>query len=299
MMTRRPRPRIRFHRLPAIPAALIVLATGCASMRDSTPIRDAVAHRGVTLTRSLPDKLPGNTSPVPNAQYVLVNADSAIVALADLANPVPFVDDFAMSKWNERKAAHFKDHITRVDPYGIAVERMAGSPLLSGQPDALHLMPFVYMMECGDQRYRLTLVFRVEGKDWLGRYLYHLPTTYTVAEMKSDAPLPIDTLRAELVAGCDRLRDLMERDARGEWMKPGPGVEFGSDYLVGARIMGLLPAHLFTYKDAELLEEGRDHVVLRSRGDLSAAGNAGALAFGVHYFRKDQLHTFNKKKTTP
>jgi hypothetical protein len=89
-------------------------------------------------------------------------------------------------------------------------------------------MPLVYIMECEDGRYRLTLVFRVEGETWLGRYLYHLPTTYTVAEMKSDAPLAMETLREELVAGCDTLRNLMERDARGEWAHPGAKVDIGS-----------------------------------------------------------------------
>ena len=53
------------------------------------------------------------------------------------------------------------------------------------------------------------------------------------------------------------------------------------------------------YKDAEVLEEGADHVIVRSRGDLKAAGNAGALAFGVHYFRKDQLHTFTRNADAP
>jgi hypothetical protein len=91
----------------------------------------------------------------------------------------------------------------------------------------------------------------------------------------------------------------MERDARGEWAHPGTKVDIGSYYLVGANLLGLLPAKLMQYKDAELLEEGKDYVVVRSRGDLKAAGNAGALVFGVHYFRKDQLHTFKKKDAAP
>lgn len=277
---------------------VLLLAVGCTAMRESTPIRDEVADKGITITRSLPKKLPGKTSPVPDAQYVLVNADSGIVVLADFANPIPFVNELMVGKWNQHKANQFKDHITQVDPYLMATERLAGSPLLSTHSNALHLMPLVYIMECDDGRYRLTLVFRVEGETWLGRYLYHLPTTYTVAEMKSDAPLAMGTLREELMAGCDTLRNLMERDARGEWAHPGTKVDIGSYYLVGADLLGILPAHLMQYKDAELLVDGNDDAVVRSRGDLKAAGNAGALLFGVHYFRKDQLHTFKKHDET-
>ena len=286
------------YRIPLIITALL-LAAGCTSMRDSTPIRDEVADKGITITRSLPKKLPGKTSPVPDAQYVLVNADSGIVVLADFANPIPFVNELVVGKWNQHKANQFKDHITQVDPYLIATERLSGSPLLSTNTNALHLMPLVYIMECDDGRYRLTLVFRVEGSTWLGRYLYHLPTTYTVAEMKSEAPLAMHTLQGELEAGCDTLRNLMERDARGEWARPGTKADIGSYYLVGANLLGLLPAKLMQYKDAEVLEERKDYVVVRSRGDLKAAGNAGALVFGVHFFRKDQLHTFKKKDAAP
>lgn len=285
-------------RIPLMTTVLL-LAAGCTSMRDSTPIRDEVADKGITLTRALPKKLPGKTAPVPDAQYVVVNADSGIVVLADFANPIPFVNELVVGRWNQHKANQFKDHLSQVDPYLIATERLAGSPLLGAHTNALHLMPLVYMMECEDGRYRLTLVFRVEGNTWLGRYLYHLPTTYTVAEMKSEAPLAMETLREELVTGCDTLRNLMERDARGEWAHPGTKVDIGSYHLVGADMLGLLPAHLVQYRNAELLEEGKDYAVVRSRGDLKAAGNAGALVFGVHYFRKDQLHTFKKQQSAP
>jgi hypothetical protein len=116
------------YRIPLMTTVLL-LAAGCTSMRDSTPIRDEVADKGITITRGLPKKLPGKTSPVPDAQYVLVNADSGIVVLADFANPIPFVNELVVGRWNQHKANQFKDHITQVDPYLIATERLAGSPL--------------------------------------------------------------------------------------------------------------------------------------------------------------------------
>ena len=41
-----------------------------------------------------------------------------------------------------------------------------------------------------------------------------------------------------------------------------------------------------------IMKEGKDYVIFRHSGDPSVAGTAGALLFGVHYFKKDQLHTF-------
>ena len=280
-------------------AVTALLLNGCMMIRESTPIRDEVADKGLTITRSLPKHLPGKTSPIPEAQYVIIDADSGIVTLASLANPIPFVDGLVVDRWNQHKANQFREHLNQIDPYLIATERLAGSPLLSTRTNALHLMPFVYMVECNDASYRLTLVFRVEGETWMGRYLYHLPTTYTVAEMKSDAPLAMDNLHNELVAGCDKLRSLMERDARGDWPKSTTKAEIGSYYLVGASTLGLISAHHSLYKNVDVLEESKDDVVIRSWGNLKAAGNAGALAFGVHYFRKDQLHTFIKKADAP
>jgi hypothetical protein len=276
-------------------AALLVASSGCVSMRDSTPIHDEVAERGIQIVRSLPKTLPSKTSVVPNAQYVIINADSGIVALADFVNPIPFVGDLVVDQWNQNKANQFKQHIFQIDPYVIASERLADSPILSSRENALQLMPFVYMMECDDARFRLTLVFRVESEAWMGRYLYHLPTTYTVAEMKSDSPLAMSTLRDELVLGCDKLRGLLERDARNDWPKAPNQATIGSYYLVGASTLGLIPASASLDKHVEILDEGADEVVIRSGGNLLAPGNAGALNFGVHYFRKDQLHTFEKK----
>lgn len=279
--------------------AVLKLSVGCTAIRESTSIREAVAQKGLSITRTLPKKLPGKTTQVPDGQYILVNSDSGIMLLADLANPIPFVNELAVEKWNQYKAGQFKEHITRVDPYQIAIERMTGSPLLSKGPGSIPLMPMVYMMESDDHNYRLSLVFRVEDETWMGRYLYHMPTTYKLAQMQSDDPLVMENLRKEIEAGSDRLRSLMERDARGDLKGNGTKVDIGSYHLVGASLLGFIPAHFLTYKDADLLEEGSDYVVVRSRGDLEAAGNSGALVFGVHYFRKDQLHTFTKKDAKP
>ncbi len=41
-----------------------------------------------------------------------------------------------------------------------------------------------------------------------------------------------------------------------------------------------------------ILEEGSDYLIVRSAGDIRSDGQSGGLLFGVHYFHKNQLHTY-------
>jgi hypothetical protein len=143
-------------------------------------------------------------------------------------------------------------------------------------------------------KFRCTLVYRIESEGWLGRYMYHLPTQYSAAEIENPSQKNLESLRADLVLGADILRTLMERDVRNELKSNGTKVDVGSYYLVAGRIMGLIPANIMHFKDTDLVEEGDDYVIVRSKGDPNASGNAGGLVFGVHYFKKDQLHTYKK-----
>lgn len=275
----------------------VTLLTGCTAMKESTPIRDEAVKKGLVIVRSLPKALPGKAAPVPDSQYVLVNVDSGVVQLIDMAMPIPFVTGFAADQINQHAASKYKAPYASVDPYAIAVERMEGSPLLSGRPDALHLFPFVYAVEGSDDMYRMTLVFRVESEGWLGRYMYHMPQILTAASLKNPSPEQLQQLSAELMTGATTLRQLMERDARGELKPTGTKVDIGSLYLVGSNIGGVVSAGLMHYPDTDLAEEGDDYVIVRSKGDMKANANAGGLVFGVHYFHKNQLHTFKKKET--
>lgn len=271
-----------------------LLLAGCAGMQDNTPMRSDVAAKGVVPIRALPSPLPSGAVAIPSSQFILINADTAALALVDLLNPIPFVTDLAKDGMNQRIADSYQSRYAAVDPFAIATERLAGSPLLTGRKDALPLKPFVYMVEGSDGRWRLSLTFRIEGADWLGRFMVHLPTTYSAAEIRDDSTPTQQTLRQDLVDGSDVLRQLMERDARGQLKGDGTRVSFGSLHVVGSNAMGVLSAQRMIYTDAELLEEGADHVIIRSRGDMHADATNGALAFGVHYFRKNQLHHFVK-----
>lgn len=229
---------------------------------------------------------------------MLVNPDSGLVQVLELLMPVPFVTEYAVNSLHHRAARQYQQPFSGVDPYAIALERMEGSPLLAGKPDALPMMPFVYAVIGNDDRVRLTLVFRVEGDNWMGRYMYHLPTTLTTAQLKQPQPDQLQQLRNELITGASQLRELMERDARNE-LNATESVDIGSYYLVGSRLLGLIPASIMHFPDTRLVEEGPDHVVVRSSGNLKADATSGGLVFGVHYFRKDQLHTYKKKGDAP
>lgn len=71
--------------------------------------------------------------------------------------------------------------------------------------------------------------------------------------------------------------------------------EVGSLHLVGGRASGLLSPTLVKAKDAEVIEETAERVIVRLPGFMGLPGTSGGLFFGVHVLRKDQLHTFNKQ----
>jgi hypothetical protein len=71
--------------------------------------------------------------------------------------------------------------------------------------------------------------------------------------------------------------------------------EVGSLHLVGGKSAGLLSPTMVRAKDAEVIEETADHVIVRLPGFMGQPGTSGGLFFGVHVLRKDQLRTFKKR----
>ncbi|UXH80111.1 hypothetical protein [Roseateles amylovorans] len=275
--------------------AWALLLAGCANVQQSRPLQADLAGKGLQLTRALPSPLPAGSAAIPGTQYIIVSAGSTVAQLVDMLNPIPFVGGLAEDEMRKRQASGYRSHYAQVDPFAIATAQLAGSPLLSGQSGALPLKPLVYIMEGSDARWRLSLVFRVEAPNWVGRFMYHLPTTYSSEEMASASSSTVDTLRQEIAAGSDVLRQLMERDARGELKGSGTQAEFGSLYIIGRDLAGVVSASRLPFGKAEIIEEGPDYMVLRASGDLHADAATGALAYGVHYFRREQLNEFRKK----
>ena len=122
----------------------------------------------------------------------------------------------------------------------------------------------------------------------------HLPTTYPLDAFKQPSAATLASLQQELTEAAMQLRLLVERGARGELGPTGVRAEVGSLHLVGGRASGLLSPTLVRAKNADVIEETDDRVIVRLPGFMGMAGTGGGLFFGVHILRKDQLHTFKK-----
>lgn len=276
----------------ALTAILVTVLTGCSiTPPASTPMPLEAAAQGITLVRAVPAELPDKAVAVPHAQFVLVPNESP----AGLLVPVPFVAEAISGVFDRNVAEGLESRYASIAPYSIALAAMQGSPLFRVQGGGLTLKPVVFITECADDHYRIASVFQLEGGGWLGRYTVHLPTTYPLDAFKQPCAATLATLQAELTEAAAQLRKLVERGARGELGPTGVRAEVGSLHLVGGKSAGLLSPTLVRAKDAEVIEETADSVVVRLPGFMGMAGTSGGLFFGVHVLRKDQLHTFNKR----
>jgi hypothetical protein len=281
-----------YRRLALLVSAwLFNVLAGCSiTPPASTPITPKAAARGIALVRALPEQLPANSVAVPHAQFVLVPNESA----AGLLMPVPFVAEAIGGAIDRNVAEGLEQRYASIAPYRIAVAAMQGSPLLRAQGGGLTLKPFVFITECADDRYRIASVFQLDGGGWTGRYTVHLPTTYPLDAFKQPSAETLATLQLELTAAAGQLRQLVERGARGGLGPTGVRAEVGSLHLVGGKASGLISPTLVRARDAEVIEETADQVIVRLPGFMGLAGTSGGLYFGVHVLRKDQLHTFKK-----
>ena len=270
---------------------IAVLAACSITPPASTPIRPEAAAQGITLVRALPADLPDKAVAVPHAQFVLVPNESP----AGLLVPVPFVAEAISGVFDRNVAEGLEQRYASIAPYRIALAAMQGSPLFRQAGGALTLKPFVFITECVDDRYRIASVFQLEGGGWIGRYTVHLPTTYPLDAFKQPSAATLASLQAELTEAAAQLRELVERGARGELGPTRVRAEVGSLHLVGGKSAGLLSPTLVRAKDAEVIEETADRVIVRLPGFMGLAGTSGGMFFGVHVLRKDQLHTFKKR----
>lgn len=281
------------RRLVAAAGAGLLLA-GCAQTRRSAPLSPELLHSGIRLQRSLPAVLPSGAQVLPQAQLVLLPGESA----AGMLMPVPFVAEAIGAAMDRSEAASEATQLAGVHPFVLAQQAWTGSALLSGSPDALPLQPFAFLQACVDDRYRVALVHQLSRADWIARYTVHLPSSYDSAAFHKVTPALLQTLEAEMREGSAILRRLVERGARGE-LQAGSGAtiqraDIGSLHLVGNRTAGLVSPNLVLARGAELIEQDGDHVLVRMDGDPSQPASAGGLFFGVHWLRRDQLHTFRR-----
>jgi hypothetical protein len=228
-----------FFRLAALAAtSSLLLLAGCAApqLPKSIPISKLEALQGVSLQRSLPEVLPDKATPIPHSQFVLIPGESA----AGMLMPIPFVSGAIGAAVDRDTAESFESSYGQISPYNIALAEMRGSPFFKETGAGFQLQPFAFISEGVDDSYRIAMVFQVQGGGWTGRYMYHLPTAYNVAEFRSPSPQLLTKVRTELVTGAKVLRQTMERIARGELESRGVTAELGSLHLVGGKAAGLV-----------------------------------------------------------
>lgn len=275
----------------AIVTLLAAMLAGCATRQASTPLPEPLARQGLAIERSLPKELPDESSPFPGSQLVLISTDSA----AGMLVPVPFVAEAVVGAINRHEASQLAARYAALDPDAILRSAMQGSPVLArGAPGAV-LHPLAYIVNCSDDLSRVALVARVQSASWDGRYMVHLPTTYPHAALVKGEADALAALRGDMVRGATVLRRMIEQDARGELSRPLYKADVGSMNLACSSVSGLVPARLMLAPNTDVVEEGSDYVIVRSSGDTRASGALGGLMFGLHYLRKDQLHTFRRR----
>ena len=267
---------------------MVTFFTGCMSIKPSTPVKQNGLEQGVAVMRDLPKKLlPGRSTLVPDSRYVFILPDSA----ATLLVPVPFIGEAVVDQVHQHTSASYKDKFTAADPYDYAVKSLQKTSLYRPENAAYKLYPYVVVQEGFDNVYRVSLVYHLEGNNWVGRYLYHLPTTYPKKEFVNTPPAEIKSLQKELAEGADTLLTLLQRDEAGTLVSNGKKASLGSLFIVGSKISGLVSPTVLAYPNTEIIDEGQDYVIARGAGDIKSDGQSGGMLFGVHYFHKNQLHT--------
>jgi len=272
-------------------AGALVSLSGCVTVNQDAPMPQEIGAQGIVIERSLPKSLPEDSKAIPGSQLVLVPTESA----AGLFVPLPFVSEVVTDVYHRYEASTLATHYAAIDLYGTVQRALDGSVLLKGGAGSNPLYPIGYVVACADGRYRVALAGRIEQGKWTGRYVVHLPTTYSEDEVAKATPATLSAMRREFGDAALIMRQLLERDAAGALPESRTRADVGSLHLACAKAAGLLKPELVLARGAEVLEDGADHVIVRVAGDLRQSGPSGGLLYGVHYLRKDQLHTFKRK----
>lgn len=239
--------------------------------------------------------MPGESAAAPDSQLVLVPTKNLAANVADMVVPIPFISDLANGAYRKYQASGLGKHYGSLDVFDMVQRVMSDSPLMKQGNGKITMYPIVYLAECTDGQYRLSLAGRIEQTPWVGRYVAHLPTTYSETEFTAAMPATLARMKQELDAAAVTLRRLIESDASGKFNAVRYRADIGSLHLSCAKLAGLVPSRLMLARDAEIVEDDTEHVVVRIEGDISQPGSDGGLMYGLHYLRRNQLHTFNKK----
>lgn len=246
----------------------------------------------VEVTRSFPSELPKGSSRFEGTQLFFVHADQASEFAASLLVPIPFVTGAIVDSANEKAAEQLEKQYQSVSVYEITQAELGRHESLKAGSGSYRLYPMLFIEECYDDLYRLSLAYQVESKDWFGRYYFHLPFAMPLEDIGKPTPDELTVIGDQLHTGAQKLLDMIAADFGGSLVTTGQRATIGSLYIVGSKVGGVASPLMMKYRHAEILEETGTSLIVRLAGDPGADAKAGGMAFGVHYFEKDQLHTF-------
>lgn len=271
----------------------VCLLSACVTIEDAEPLKWEERY-GVTPVRALPEKLPSGISRIEDTQYIVVHAKRGSELAASLVIPIPFVTDAAISSYKSHQDNKGKDHYIGLDPYQLTVDAMRERSVYRETGGEYRLYPVVVLSETDESGYLVSLVYQIEKGEWMTRYYYHLPMTLPAEAIQAPSDEQLSELHSQLNVGVGVLMSMLDRRIKNELPEHGPKVTLGSLYFLSGSIGGLVDAEVFRVKNSELLEETATTIIARVPGAPNSDAAGGALAYGVHYFYKDQLHLFEK-----
>jgi hypothetical protein len=277
----------------------VVLAiSGCVTIGKSAPPPNPGAQTAasVTVSQTLPgsDYLPEQSAVAAGTKYVVVQSVGGNLLLG------PILGSLNIAANSRAMANQYRKEVFGIDPTPLASEAMKAAGMPDGGQAAMFVLkPFVFVQRCDDGKFRLSLVFHVQGNSasspWVGRYTYDLPTAYDMAHFQALSETEIANYRSELATASSALTRLMQKDLAGQLPQTGKHVNFGSLYIMGSKFGGLgfytKPEEI--HFDAQLVEEADTYVVVRINGGMHNTLVGGGLAFGVHQTQRNLLHTLS------
>lgn len=275
---------------------LVLIVSGCASIETPKP----PPHNDISsieVVENLPNKLPGGSTQFNESQLVFVHADQASEFVVGLAVPVPFVTGMVVDYVNDSAAEDYEKRLKALRVYDIVNQELATQSNLKLSHDGYKLYPLVFIEECNDDVYRLSLTYQLEKDGWIGRYYYHLPTTIKSENISSPPIETLDAIIDDLHVGAKTLLAMVEKDLRGELTPSGNKVKVGSLFIVGGNISGIVSPSILAYKNAQILDETDTTIIISIPGDPTGKAKNGGMAFGIHYFAKNQLHTLEPEQS--
>lgn len=275
---------------------LVLTVSGCVSIQTPTsPPHDDV--HSVTIVEDLPEDLPSGTAQFKQSQLIFIHADQASEFVAGLLVPVPFVTGIVVDYVKDSAAEDYEKRMNQLRVYNIVNNELASYDNLPSSQDGYKLYPLVFIEECYDDVYRLSLAYQLEKDGWVGRYYYHLPTTINTQDISAPPLDALDSIIDDLHVGARTLLDMVDRDLKGELTASGEKAKVGSLFIVGGKISGVVTPTILAYKNAQIIEETESSVTVSISGDPTGKARNGGMAYGVHYFEKSQLHTFEPEKS--